>query len=433
MEEFEKIELRSDDMQEILGTPPSWIVRWGTTFVFFCVAILAAVSYYVKYPDIIRANIQITTAMPPVPVVARTTGYLAQLLVKDGDSIQAGDLLVVLQNTANYADVLKVENDIRDLEIAPPPVLAAFQPNPNLILGEIQPIYSVLVQNLKEFSFKNRENFGAQNIDAFQKQIEGLKKLIKTEQDKQRNAETNYRIAKDNFMQKQKLYSESNSPISPDELKDAKLKETNAEREIQNIKSRIGEFNNQILQINKDILGTEQNVKENSSLKYATIIESVNQLRTTINLWKQRYLLTAPIAGKVSFFNNFWAQNQNVKDGDEVMAVVPLTGDGMIGLASVPLFGSGKVREGQKVLIKFDSYPYQQNGLVIGQVESKSLLPKDRTTTSVRVRLPNGLKTTYGKTINFEQQMSGTADIVTEERRFISRILDKLVSAFWNK
>ncbi len=300
-------------------------------------------------------------------------------------------------------------------------------------MGEIQPIYSVLVQNLKEFSFKNKENFGAQNIDAFQKQVEGLKKLIKTEQDKQRNAEMNYRIAKENFLQKQKLYSESNSPISPDELKDSKLKETNAEREIQNIKSRIGEFNNQILQINKDILGTQQNVKENSSLKYAAIIESVNQLRTTINLWKQRYLLTAPINGKISFFNNFWAQNQNVKDGDEVMAVVPLTGEDMIGLASVPLFGSGKVREGQKVLIKFDSYPYQQNGLVIGLVESKSLLPKDRTTTSIRVKLPNGLKTTYGKTINFEQQMSGTADIVTEERRFISRILDKLVSAFWNK
>ena len=53
MEEFEKIQLRSDDVQEILGTPPSWIVRWGSTFIFLGVILLGVVSYIVKYPDII--------------------------------------------------------------------------------------------------------------------------------------------------------------------------------------------------------------------------------------------------------------------------------------------------------------------------------------------------------------------------------------------
>ena len=84
MEEYEKIELRSDDVQEILGTPPSWILRWGITFVFMGVILLGVVSWIVKYPDIIHAPVLITTNVPPVPVVSRTTGYLSKLMVKEG-------------------------------------------------------------------------------------------------------------------------------------------------------------------------------------------------------------------------------------------------------------------------------------------------------------------------------------------------------------
>jgi multidrug efflux pump subunit AcrA (membrane-fusion protein) len=102
MEEHDKIELRSDDVQEILGSPPSWIVNWGSTLIFIGIILLALVSYYLKYPDIIYAPIQVTTKMPPVPVVARTTGYLSKLLVKENDSVSAGDILVVLQSPAHF-------------------------------------------------------------------------------------------------------------------------------------------------------------------------------------------------------------------------------------------------------------------------------------------------------------------------------------------
>ena len=66
MEEYEKIELRSDDVQEILGTPPAWIIRWGSTLIFIGVILLGVVSYVVRYPDIIHAPILITTEMPPI-------------------------------------------------------------------------------------------------------------------------------------------------------------------------------------------------------------------------------------------------------------------------------------------------------------------------------------------------------------------------------
>ena len=38
--------------------------------------------------------------------------------------------------------------------------------------------------------------------------------------------------------------------------------------------------------------------------------------------------------------------------------------------------------------------------------------------------MPIDLKTSYGKTLNFRQEMQGTANIITEYRRVVERVLD---------
>ena len=191
MEEYEKIELRSDDVQEILGTPPAWIIRWGSTLIFTGVILLGVVSYVVRYPDIIHAPILITTEMPPVPIVARTTGYLSKLLVKENDTVQTGDLLVVLQNPAHYEDVLKLEQQLFRFDSLTPSVLAAFKPEIGFQLGDLQLNYSSFVQILKEFQFKKEENFEAQNVSQIEQQINNTERLIRTEREKLKTAYSN--------------------------------------------------------------------------------------------------------------------------------------------------------------------------------------------------------------------------------------------------
>ena len=112
------------------------------------------------------------------------------------------------------------------------------------------------------------------------------------------------------------------------------------------------------------------------------------------------------------------------------MAIVPPNGSGMVGMVELPLAVAGKVHEGQRVVIKFYSYPYDRFGIVQGEVQSKALLPRDNKTISVRVALPKGLRTNRGITLDFDQHMTGSAEIVTEERRFIERLFDKLLSVF---
>lgn len=428
MEEYDEIELRHEDVQEILGTPPAWIIRWGTSVVLIGICLLFIVGWIVKYPDIIHAQVQVTTEVPPISVVARTTGYLSKLLVKENDTVKAGDLLVVLQSSARYEDVLKLEKSMTELEVLTPSVIESYEADLGLNLGELQMNYSGFTQILKELQFKKEENFISQTVSQFDSQIKNYEKLIKTEKDKQLTAEKNLQLAKNRFNEKQKLYTQN--VISRNDLEDAKKEEYRYEQDVKNIRSTIEQLNGQILNVRKNILDAQQTTKETSSTKYVGLIEAMSQLKSAIEKWKQTYLLTAPSDGRVSFFNNYWAENQNIREGAAVMAIVPPNGSGIVGMVELPLAISGKVSEGQRVVMKFDSYPYDKYGFVQGQVLSKALLPRDNKTISVRVALPHRLKTNRGYELKFDQQMLGSAEIITEERRFIERMFDKLISLF---
>ena len=50
------IELRSEEVQEVMGQIPAWIVRWGITLLFLVVVALLVGSCFFKYPDVITAD-----------------------------------------------------------------------------------------------------------------------------------------------------------------------------------------------------------------------------------------------------------------------------------------------------------------------------------------------------------------------------------------
>ena len=299
MEEYEEIELRHEDVQEILGTPPSWIVRWGTTVILLGICLLLLVGWIVKYPDLIPAQIYLTTEVPPISVVARTTGYLSKLVVKENDNVHAGDLLVVMQSSANYEHVLKLEKELSELETLTPSVIEGFKPDMGLILGEIQLNYSSFVQILKELQFKKEENFISQTVNQYDSQINNYERLIRTEKDKQVTAQKNLQLAKKRFEEKQQLYTQN--VISRNDLEDAKKEEYRYEQDLKNLKSNVEQLNGQILNIRKSILDVQQTTKEVNTTKYVGLVEAMNQLKGAILKWKQVYLLTAP--SRMSWFS----------------------------------------------------------------------------------------------------------------------------------
>ncbi|MBP6827812.1 MAG: hypothetical protein KA165_14715, partial [Saprospiraceae bacterium] len=99
MEEKNYVELRSEDVQEILGTPPNWLVRWGTTIVLIGFAMMLTTAWFIRYPDVVESQVVITTSVPPVDVVSRADGNILRFLVRDKATVRESDLLAVMQST----------------------------------------------------------------------------------------------------------------------------------------------------------------------------------------------------------------------------------------------------------------------------------------------------------------------------------------------
>lgn len=57
MEDYERIELRSEKIRHIIGAMPSWILRYGIAIVCTVVAILVGTTAFIPYPETIGAEV----------------------------------------------------------------------------------------------------------------------------------------------------------------------------------------------------------------------------------------------------------------------------------------------------------------------------------------------------------------------------------------
>ena len=96
-----------------------------------------------------------------------------------------------------------------------------------------------------------------------------------------------------------------------------------------------------------------------------------------------------------------------------------------MGRASLPVNRSGKVRVGQRVIVRFANYPDQEFGIVNGRVSTISLVPTEDNY-MVEIAFPDGLTTNYGKNLPVSHEMKATAEIVTDDLRLIERFFQPL-------
>lgn len=431
MEEHELIELRSDEVQEILGTPPNWLIRWGTTIVVCLVIGMGILGYIVKYPDIIQAPIMITTSQPPTSVVARADANLAKLLVTEKQKVTTGDVLAIMQSTANYEAVMKADEIVTKLQQTDMATLGVVELDKSLLLGEIQTEYNNLIQAYDIYKFTLANRFDKVNVAQLQAQIKRLEKDYALIKEKIKVTRTEKLPIAEQYAAKQRtLFAQG--AASRNDLENANARILEVKTEVSNLESSLLNKEVEIGTLKSRIIEIQQGANQGNTDKIIKVKEAITTLRAALDRWKQTFLLIAPIAGKVSFFNKYWKEQQFVKAGDEVLVIVPeeqQASQKIVGKLSLPVAGAGKVKVGQRVVVMLASYPYQEFGTVEGIVEGISLIPKDNTY-AIQVAF-NGDKliTNYHKEIPQAQQLAGDAQIVTEDKRFLQRIFDKIRGA----
>lgn len=421
MNEIDNIELRSEEVQEILGTPPSWMVRWGTTIAFCTVLILLWTGYFIRYPDKVTERVRVTSREPAKKLIAENTTYISRILVENDDTVVTGQTLMVFKSKGNWEDVLVLEDYILSVKQKSDSALLAFNPPNDLLLGELQEDLYEFFQRQDALDQTSSGKYEKLSIRQLRKQISSLQsKIFRRKRDKT-SAENELKEINQRFQREQNLYYKKEIPFS--QLRQTKEERLAVERRIQSAASEIKNSEFKIESIQDKINGVKRGSRESASTASVELRESFTKLENRLEDWKKQHMISSPIDGMVVIPNDQIGEQQFVSRETELMLILPLQKTETVGKISMNLSGSGKVQTGQEVVIKFDSYPFHEFGAVIGEVSRKGKVP-NAGTIPIEVSFPNGLRTTTGKILDLNQEMVGTAEIITVDKRFIERIFE---------
>lgn len=423
-----QIELRSEEVQEVLGRVPSWILRYGIRFLAIMLVLLFVGSWIFKYPDIISSTLILTTSTPPAGVVAKTNGKITKLFVADQQVVKKGDCLAVIENAASLTDVQYLEKEVQVILRNVSAEKIHKMNRKEWKLGSIQSAFSRVYLNLEVYNQFLELNFYPRKIQSIKMLLQANKNHYSSVAKQMEIISKQHALNRRSF--EREAYLKKQNLISEEESDKAKDKLLQSDMNVQNIQSTLENLKIQILQMEESLVDVEQQYLEKKTALILDLNASANQLQNEIASWKMTYLLCSPLDGKITF-TNYWCENQNVTSNQVVFSIVPEAKTTLIGKAELPEARSGKVKLGQRVNIRFINYPENEFGIVKGVVRKISLIPVDGKY-SVEITFPDGLLTTYGKRLPLSHEMTGTADIITDELRLLDQFLLPVKNIFKN-
>jgi HlyD family secretion protein len=413
-----EVELRSEEVQEVMGKIPPRILRWGITVLFLVVLALIIGSCFFRYPDVITAEMTLTGQTPAARVVSRASGKISQLYVTDGQAVTEGDWLAVIENPALTEDVFRLKEEKRgDGKDDGGSKDDEMDGTDELALGDIQPSYAAYLQSLHEYKNYYTLNYYPKRIAAIQGQIEQYRAYYRNMERQQAVVEAQHRIAQQQYERDSTLFTRQ--VLSPSEHETARNTLLQSLYTLESGKASLENLRIRIAELETNLLDMELQQAEKERQVEQGLQSAAEQLSNAIHSWELAYCLVSPIRGRVTF-TTYWNENQYVPEGESVFTVVPVENEVLIGKAILPISRSGKVKAGQRVMIRFTNYPDQEFGIVSGVVNRISLVPSDNSY-QVEIGLPAGLVTNYGKTLPVTHEMKALAEIVTEDLRLIER------------
>ncbi|MGH1520709.1 HlyD family secretion protein [Chryseobacterium sp. JK1] len=414
---LDNIELRSESVQDILTQPPHWMIRWGNTVIFIILLLILVMSYLIKYPEFVPAPIIVTSQNPPEKIEARTSSRIEKIFIKDHQQVKKNEVLMVMQSAANYKDILALKHIVDSIS---PNQLHSFplSQTSKFKLGEIQGEYNSFAKAFQdEELFTRLQPYAPENIATNQSISENRVRIATLLQQKKLES-VKYDLTRKNFNRSQELFNQG--VISAMELENEKIKYLQAQQNLENINISISQTEEGISNLNKTRSGTAINTEKDRITYSSQTLQLFEQLRKSLKQWEQSYLVISSIDG-VASFQQFFGENQFVKSGEPIISILPENKEKLVGRMSVPTTNSGKIKAGEKVLIKLDNYRFQEYGIIEGKVQNISLIPDDKGNYYVDVVLPKGLKTSYNKNLIFDKELRGSAEIVTQDLRLIER------------
>lgn len=412
-----KFELRSEEVHEILSKRPAGIIRYGLTILGLVMILVVFASWYIKYPEIVKSSVMITTEIPPLKVIPRASGRLQKLLAKPNQSVKQGEFLAEIENTTRLENLPILQTLSQQLKnYLQNPSSKVIFPSNTLTFGDLQGEYNSLLKNYQESErlmgdaiYVQRKRILEQQIADYRKLVVINERQVEINAEEFRNVETKY--AADKKLYQEKVYGKLEFLNFENTFLQKKKDNENYGKVLVENSLTLSERQKQLVELDFEFIQKTRTFRDN-------IRQSVQNIDNLLANWQQNYVITSPSDGTLSFLKNL-TENQSIRTGDTLFVIMPKN-QPIVAMAMVSAQNFGKVKVGQQVIIKLINYPFEEYGSLSGsiqEIEPTSSGCQYR----VKMTLTHGLKTNYDKTLPFKNEMQGSLEIITEDMRLLER------------
>ncbi len=409
---------RSELIEEIVSENPGFLLKWGNYFFLILLVLITCSLWIIKYPDIVIAEGKLTSINSPKPIISQINGKIVQLNIKESDVVESQQILGHLEALANHREVLALSSNLEKIQSSLDDT--QFSDIKSLIIksdtnfGELQLAHQTFIQAYITFENYLYDGFYSKKLELLNSDFQRILDLNNNLIDEKQLIIQDIELAQSTFETNETLKKEN--LISDFDFRIEKSKIINKKLAIPRINTAMTSNSRLQNERQREIIELKNTIDQ----QFQIFQQSINTFQSQIEEWRKRYLIIAPISGRVNFLS-FLQENQQIEINQTICYIVP-ENTKYFAEVIIPQSNFGKVTIGQNVLLKFQSYPFQEFGSVLGKIEFISDIPTEGSGYLAKVNLVNGFTTTYGRTIQFRDGLTANAEIITKDIRLIERI-----------
>ena len=427
--------MNREEIQDLIGKSPGWLLRSGITLVFFVSIVLLFFASIIKYPDKISSTGVLTSHHPPVAVSSKITCRVEELFVSNGDLLQNGDPILYLKNTVDRNDVELLQSFMSNYQESSTGSRIHLDLPQHLSLGQMQSLYGQLFLKFKEYKQILGNRIAADQIENIERETNQTAKLNRTLIKEADMYDEERSLIEKDFQRQEQLFKDG--VISEQELEKsaAILSQYERQKEAMQKTTIQNEIRKEALSLEKNKI-IEQRFNSLQQYRFA-IAELIESLKMAIIDWEYEYFVKAESDGHIELSTTI---SPNIRITPETVLGYIMSAkneDEKYIRALVKAERKGKIEKGSKVIVKFDAYPYKEFGVVVSQVERLSLLSTkidQEQNKFYELIVPiNDLRTEYDEHLEFTPEMSAIIEIITEDRTILGRIMERFYDLIQNR
>lgn len=402
------------------------MLHWGTSTVVVLLLLFLALAALVQYPDQVELPVTISSVPPPIPIVNRTDGTITKVFVEEGDHVEDGETLILLNSRVNFVDAIYLDSLLKALQkIDAPLFLTHYELREPLHLGDIGLPYTQLLNTTAEIKAKLKQRFISEQLAQLDAQIKEQETLQANLNDQTETLRLELAIAERNLKQFEELLRrESASQIEVDQSATRFL---GVQRQLEEQQNRLSQTRSRMAQLS----GAKSQLKSESEVASLELWlqwkAQLRNLQQALMNWQDNYLVKATASGTITFFDEIY-QGAPLAAQQVPLGIIPATNTIVYQAQGIlPDLESGSIGVGSEAYLEVLAFPPQRFGKLQAEVLTIAAASRQKDGGyRVLFTLTEGLTTTYGQIITLRQQMRAKATILSEKRTLLGRLFEQL-------